>query len=345
MNFNDKQKYKRVQKTKIIAEVGPNHNGSLKLAYKLVDIAKDCGADYVKFQTSIPNDQISKFAKKAKYQIINTKNKSSQLKMANKLTLSYSDFIKLNSYCLRKKIKFLSTPFGLKSISFLKKFKMDYFKIPSGEITNIFYLTKVGKLNKKIIMSTGMANMKEIGEALKILIKNGTLKKNITVLHCNTEYPTPLKDANLRAMLSIKRKFKIQVGYSDHTTGIESAVAAVALGASIIEKHITINKKMRGPDHKASIEKNELKKMIEMIRGVEVALGNGIKRPSQSEKKNINIARNSIVASKKIIKGERFSYKNLNIKRPGNGISPMKIKKIIGKAAKKNFDFDELITL
>lgn len=334
-----------MQKTKIIAEVGPNHNGSLKLAYRLVDIAKDCGADYVKFQTSIPNNHISKFAKKAKYQIINTKNDSAQLKMANNLTLSFSEFNKLNSYCVKKKIKFLSTPFGLKSINFLKKIKMDYFKIPSGEITNILYLTKVARLKKKVIMSTGMSNMQEIKNALKILTNNGTLKKNITVLHCNTEYPTPLKDANLKAMLSIKDKFKIRVGYSDHTAGIESAIAAVALGAEIIEKHITLNKNMTGPDHKASIEKNELKKMIQMIRGVEIALGDGIKKPSQSEKKNIKIARNSIVAARRIGKGEKFSYNNLNVKRPGNGISPMKIKKIIGKTAKKKFDFDELITL
>lgn len=334
-----------MQKTKIIAEVGPNHNGNLKLAYKLVDMAKECGADYVKFQTSIPSDHISKFAKKAKYQKINTKGNNTQLKMANKLILSFSDFIKLRSYCLKKKIKFLSTPFGLRSIDFLKRFKMDYFKIPSGEITNILYLTKIAKLKKKIIISTGMANMKEIADALKILTKNGTSKKNITVLHCNTEYPTPLKDANLKAMLSIKRKFKVRVGYSDHTLGVEAAIAAAALGAEVIEKHITLNKNMSGPDHKASIQKNEFKKMIQTIRNTKIALGTGIKKPTNSEKKNINIARNSIVAARKINKGEKFSYGNLGVKRPGNGISPMKIKKVIGRKAKRKFNFDEIITL
>jgi N,N'-diacetyllegionaminate synthase len=265
--------------------------------------------------------------------------------MLQKLSLTYNDFKKLKKYCKKKKIEFLSTPFDLKSIDFLKSLNMKYFKIPSGEITNLPYLIKVAKLKKKVILSTGMANMLEIKQALKILISNGTLKKNITVLQCNTEYPTPLKDANVRAMLTIKKKFKVNIGYSDHTEGIESSLAAAALGAKIIEKHITLKKDLPGPDHKASISPKELKKMIEGIRKITVALGNGVKKISASEKKNIKIARTSIVADKEIKKGEKFTTKNLTIKRPGNGISPMKLFKVIGKIAKRKFLEDELIKL
>ena len=329
----------------IIAEAGVNHNGKLKLAYKLVDVAKECGADFIKFQTSIPELHISKFAKKANYQTKNTPGDESQLQMCKKITLSYEEFRKLKKYCKKKKIEFLSTPFDLKSIDFLKSLKMKYFKIPSGEITNLPYLTKVAKLKKKVILSTGMANLLEIKEALKILISNGTKKKNITVLQCNTEYPTPLRDANVRAMLTIKKKFKVNIGYSDHTEGIEVPLVAVALGAKIIEKHITLNKNLSGPDHKASITPWELKKMVEGIRKVTVALGNGVKKVSSSEGKNIQIARTSIVAAKKIKKGEKFTSKNLTIKRPGNGISPMQLFKIIGKISRKNFSEDELIKL
>ena len=329
----------------IIAEAGVNHNGKLKLAYKLVDVAKECGADFIKFQTSIPKLHVSKFAKKANYQIKNWQKKGNQLQMLQKLSLTYNDFKKLKKYCKKKKIEFLSTPFDLKSIDFLKSLNMKYFKIPSGEITNLPYLIKVAKLKKKVILSTGMANMLEIKQALKILISNGTLKKNITVLQCNTEYPTPLKDANVRAMLTIKKKFKVNIGYSDHTEGIESSLAAAALGAKIIEKHITLKKNLPGPDHKASINPNELKKMIEGVRKITVALGNGVKKISASEKKNIKIARTSIVAVKEIKKGEKFTTKNLTIKRPGNGISPMQLFKIIGKISRKNFSEDELIKL
>ena len=329
----------------IIAEAGVNHNGKLKLAYKLVDAAKECGADFVKFQTSIPELHISKFAKKANYQTKNMPGDESQLQMCKKITLSYEEFRKLKKYCKKKKIEFLSTPFDLKSIDFLKSLKMKYFKIPSGEITNLPYLIKVAKLKKKVILSTGMANLLEIKEALKILISNGTKKKNITVLQCNTEYPTPLRDANVRAMLTIKKKFKVNIGYSDHTEGIESSLAAAALGAKIIEKHITLKKDLPGPDHKASISPKELKKMIEGIRKITVALGNGVKKISASEKKNIKIARTSIVADKEIKKGEKFTTKNLTIKRPGNGISPMKLFKVIGKIAKRKFLEDELIKL
>ncbi len=329
----------------IIVEAGQNHNGKLKLAYKLVDVAKKCGADFIKFQTSIPELHISKFAKKANYQIKNWKKRGSQLQMLQKISLTYNDFKKLKKYCNKKKIEFLSTPFEMKSIDFLKSLNMKYFKIPSGEITNLPYLIKVAKLKKKVILSTGMANLLEIKKALKVLTSNGTIKKNITVLQCNTEYPTPLRDANVKAMLTIKKKFKVNVGYSDHTEGIESSLAAAALGASILEKHITLNKNLKGPDHKASINPKELKKMIEGVRKITIALGDGVKKISSSEKKNIGIARTSIVAAKEIKKGEKFTTKNLTIKRPGNGISPMKLFKIVGKFAKRSFLEDELIKL
>ena len=329
----------------IIAEACHNHNGKLKMAYKLVDVAKKCGADFVKFQTTIPKLHISKFAEEANYQIKNWEKKGSQLKMLQKLTLTYNDFRKINKYCKKKKIKFLSTPFDLKSIDFLKSLNMKYFKIPSGEITNLPYLIKVAKLKKKVILSTGMANLIEIKKALKILTSHGTKKKNITVLQCNTEYPTPLRDANIKAMLTIKKKFKINVGYSDHTEGIESCLAAAALGAKVLEKHITLNKNLPGPDHKASINPKELEKMIEGVRKITIALGHGIKKISPSERKNIKIARNSIVAAKEIKKGEKFTTKNLAVKRPGNGISPMRLFKVIGKSAKRKFLEDELIKL
>ena len=329
----------------IIAEAGQNHNGKLKLAYKLVDVAKKCGADFVKFQTSIPKLHISKFAEKANYQIKNWQKRGNQLQMLQKLSLTYNDFKKIKKYCKKKKIKFLSTPFDLKSIDFLKSLNMKYFKIPSGEITNLPYLIKVARLKKKVILSTGMANLIEIREALKILTSYGTKKKNITVLQCNTEYPTPLRDANIRAMLTIKKKFKVNIGYSDHTEGIESSLAAAALGARVLEKHITLNKNLPGPDHKASINPKELKKMIDGVRKITIALGSGVKKVSSSERKNIKIARTSIVASKEIKKGEKFTIKNLTIKRPGNGISPMKLFKVIGKIAKKSFSKDKLIKL
>ena len=329
----------------LIAEAGPNHNGKLNLAYKLVDIAKKSGADFVKFQTSIPELHISKFAKKANYQIQNTKGNETQLDMAKKISLSFNQFVKIKKYCKKKNIEFLSTPFDLKSINFLNSLNMKYFKIPSGEITNLPYLIKVAKLKKKIILSTGMSNIKEVGQAIKVLTSNGVNKKKITVMQCNTEYPTPLKDANLRAMLTIKKKYNVNVGYSDHTEGIEAALAAAALGAKVIEKHITINKDMSGPDHKASITGDEFKKMSEGIKKIILALGSNIKKPSLSEKKNIKIARNSIVAAKYIKKGEKFTINNLAVKRPGNGISPMNFFKLIGKIARKSFDQDELIKI
>ena len=329
----------------VIAEAGQNHNGKLKMAYKLIDVAKRCGADFVKFQTSIPKLHVSKFAKKANYQMKNWKKKESQLQMLQKISLTYQDFKKIKKYCGKKKIEFISTPFDLKSIDFLKSLNMKYFKIPSGEITNLPYLIKIAKLKKKVILSTGMANLKEIKDAFNILISYGTKKKNITILQCNTEYPTPLRDANVRAMLTIKKIFKVNIGYSDHTEGIESSLAATALGAKILEKHITLNKKLPGPDHKASANPKDFRKMVEGIRKITVALGDGVKKVSSSEKKNLKIARTSIVAVKKIKKGEVFTNKNLAIKRPGNGISPMKFYKVVGKIAKKNFLEDEIIKL
>ncbi len=330
-------------KTLIIAEVGPNHNGSLKLAYKYIDVCKKIGADVVKFQTSVPHLHISKYAEMAKYQIRNCNYKSSQLKMAEKISLPLKDFIKLKKYCLKKKIGFLSTPFDLKSIELLNNIKLKCFKIPSGEITNLPYLRKIGKFNKKIIISTGMSNVKEIEKAIQVLIKSGTKKNKISILHCNTEYPTPFEDVNLKAMKSLRKKFKCPVGYSDHTVGIEIPIAAVALGASIIEKHITLNKNMKGPDHKASIEPKDFEKMINGIRIIEKSLGSSIKKPSSSEIKNISIARKSIVAARKIKKGEIFTSKNLTVKRPGTGLSPMLWDKILGKVSPKDYIEDQLI--
>ena len=334
-----------MKKTIIIAEAGPNHNGKLKLAFKLVDLAKRAGADFIKFQTSIPEDHIAINAKKANYQLKNTGNNSSQLKMAKEMTLSFKQFEKLKKYCDKKKIKFLSTAFGFRAINFLTRFKMEYNKVPSGEINNLVYLKKIGKLKKKVILSTGMSNLEEVATAIKVLTSSGTKKKNITVLQCNTEYPTPLKDVNMKAMITIKKIFKVNIGYSDHTSGIDAAIVAATLGAKIIEKHITINKNLPGPDHKASITENELKKLITQIRKVEIILGSDKKKPTQSEKKNIKIARNSIIANFEIKRGEKFNKKNLTIKRPGTGISPMEYYKILGRKAVKNFKKDELIKL
>lgn len=333
------------KKAIIIAEAGVNHNGNLKLAYKLIDAAVYAGADYVKFQTGIPELSISKNAKKAKYQIKNTNNKENQLDMVKKITLPLSDFRKLKKYSNKRKIKFLSTPFDEISVSYLNKLRMDFIKIPSGEITNYPFIKCIARLKKKIILSTGMSNLDEIKKTLKILTFFGTRKKNITILQCNTEYPTPYEDVNLRAMITIKNFFKTNVGLSDHSLGIEAPLAAAALGAKVIEKHLTLNKKMKGPDHSSSLEPDEFKLMVKSIRNVEKCLGNGKKIPSSSEKKNINIARKSIVASKIIKKGEIFSANNLTTKRPGNGLSPMLWNILIGKKAKKIFLKDQLIKL
>lgn len=328
----------------IIAEAGVNHNGSLKLAKKLVDEAKNAGVDCIKFQTFMAENIVSKTAVKAEYQKQNTNNASeSQYNMLKKLELSFSDFIELNNYCKAKNIQFLSTAFDFDSIDFLSSLDMNVWKIPSGEITNLPYLIKIANLGKDVILSTGMSTMEDIQNALSVLKTNGA--GNITVLHCTTEYPAPFTDVNLKAMLTIKDEFNVNIGYSDHTKGIEIPISAVALGATVIEKHFTLDKNMQGPDHKASLEPYELKKMVKSIRNVESALGDGIKRLAESEKKNISIARKSIIAKRDIKKGEIFTQENLTVKRPGNGISPMKWFEILGQEAIKDFKEDELIEI
>lgn len=330
-------------KTFIIAEAGVNHNGSINLAKKLIDVAAHSGADAVKFQTYKAENLVTSNAKKATYQIKNSNKKETHFDMLKKFQLSKKMHKNLIDYCKSKKIIFLSSPFDHDSIDLLNHFGLKIFKIPSGEITNFPYLKYIGKLNKKIILSTGMSNMYEIRKALDVLIQSGTKKKNITVLHSNTEYPTPMKDVNLKAMISIGKKFNISYGYSDHTLGIEVDIAAVALGATCIEKHFTLNSKMMGPDHKASLEPKEFKRMVNAIRNIEKALGSDQKKPSKSELKNIKIVRKSICALKNIKKGEIFSMKNLTTKRPGNGLSPFIIKKLIGRKSNKNYKKDQQI--
>jgi len=332
-------------KTFIIAEAGVNHNGNIEIAKKMIEVAKECGADAIKFQTFKAEKVISRYAPKAEYQKQTTGETDSQLEMVKKLELSFDDFIVLKEYCDKLNIMFLSTPFDFESIDFLNDLGLEIFKIPSGEITNLPYLEKIGKLGKKVILSTGMADLGEIEDALDILISCGTKKENITVLHCNTEYPTPYEDVNFLAMLTIKEAFKVKVGYSDHTLGIEVPIAAVALGASVIEKHFTLDKNMEGPDHKASLEPHELKAMIDAIVNIEKALGNGIKKPSKSELKNKDIARKSIVAKREIKKGEIFTEDNITVKRPGNGISPMRWYEVLGKVASRDYKEDELIEI
>lgn len=332
-----------MDKVFIIAEAGVNHNGSIDLAKKLIDVAVQAEVDAVKFQTFISTKLIARNAKKAAYQIELTDPEEMQLDMVKKLELSFSEFCELKKYCDSKLIMFLSTPFDLESIDFLNKLGIEIFKIPSGEITNYPYLKKIGRLNKKVILSTGMSYLKEIEEAIKILKENGT--NDITVLHCNTEYPTPIEDVNLNAMNIIKEKLNVEIGYSDHTTGIEVSIAAAAMGAKVIEKHFTLDKNMDGPDHKASLEPSELKAMVKAIRNIEKAMGNGIKSPSKSEIKNLNIARKSIVANRFIKKGEKFTEENLTCKRPGDGLSPMKWEEVLGQLAIKDFKEDEMIIL
>lgn len=334
-----------MNKTFIIAEAGVNHNGKIELAYKLIDVAKEAGADAVKFQTFTADTSVTKTAKKAGYQNKTTDKKETQYEMIKKLELNEQQHKKLISYCKKKNIQFLSSPFDFASIELLNKLGLNTYKIPSGEIINLPYLRKVGEYNKKVIMSTGMADLGEIEDALNILINAGTKKEKITVLHCNTEYPTPIEDVNLTAMNTIRDAFKINVGYSDHTLGIEIPIAAVAMGANVIEKHFTIDRNMAGPDHKASLEPDELKAMVHAIRNIEKALGNGIKKPSPSELKNKQIARKSIVVAKNIKKGKVFTEKNITVKRPGNGISPMRWDEVLGRIAKRDFSVDELIEI
>jgi len=327
----------------IIAEAGVNHNGDIELAKKLIDVAAESGADYVKFQTFIAENCISATAVKADYQIENTgKKNETQLEMVKKLELSYDNHFDLINHCKSKNIKFISTAFDFDSIDFLDG-KIDFFKIPSGEITNLPYLEKVANLNLDIVMSTGMADMKEVKTAYNVLIENGVKHEQITILHCNTQYPTPMEDVNLKAMLTIGNELNVKYGYSDHTLGVEIPIAAATLGATVIEKHFTLDRTMDGPDHMASLEPHELKSMVSGIRNIEKALGNGIKAPSESEQKNIKIARKSIIASKKIKKGDVFTDQNLTVKRPGTGISPMKWHEVIGTKSLRDYNSDDLI--
>ena len=331
-----------MSRTLIIAEAGVNHNGSVDLAKRLVDRAKECGADIVKFQTARLGSLVTKFAPMAAYQKENTGIEESQKNMLSRLLLSFEDFLGLSEYCRNAGIKFLSTPFDIDSIHFLNSLQ-DIWKIPSGEITNYPYLVEIARTGKDIILSTGMSTLDEVDAALEVLKVNGAGK--ITLLHCTTDYPASPEDVNLRAMLTMKEHCGCPVGYSDHTQGIEVSVAAVALGAEVIEKHFTLDKTMEGPDHKASLEPDELKAMVRAVRNIEKALGDGLKIPSDSEKVNIAVARKSIVAMKDIRKGEAFTNKNLTTKRPGTGICPMMWNEILGTEAKRDFMEDELIVI
>lgn len=329
----------------IIAEAGVNHNGDYELAKQMVVAAKEAGADYVKFQTAIPELVMSRFAPKAEYQLNTTDQAESQLEMARAIHLTVDKYKPLKAYCEEVGIQFLSTPFDMVSIDVLAELDMDYFKIPSGEITNYPYLKKIGKLGKPVIMSCGMSELDEISAAIKVLVETGIKRDDIIILHCNTEYPTPYADVNLRAMQTIGKELNVQVGYSDHTNGIEVPIAAVALGATVIEKHFTLDKTMEGPDHKASLEPDELKAMVDAIRHIEMALGNPEKHVTDSERKNMIVARKSILAARAIKAGEIFTEDNLIVKRPGNGISPMRWNEVIGQKAIRDFSEDELIEL
>ena len=326
-----------------ISEAGVNHNGSIKLAKELIDVAVESGADAVKFQTFKAENLVSKTAEKADYQKKTTDTSESQFDMIKKLELDISTHKELLTYCQEKGIMFLSTPFDHDSINLLTDLGLQIFKIPSGEITNLPYLRHIGSLGKKVVLSTGMSTLQEVENALTILTGTGTKKENITILHANTMYPTPMEDVNLKAMLTIQKELDIAVGYSDHTIGIEVDIAAVAMGASIIEKHFTLDKTMDGPDHKSSLEPEELKSMVVAIRNIEKALGVYEKKPSPSESVNMKVARKSIVASQNIRKGEGLTENNITVKRPGSGISPMKWDDIIGTVATKDYKIDNLI--
>ena len=332
-----------MNKTYIIAEAGVNHNGDITVAKEMILEAKKAGADAVKFQTFVTEKLVSKQAPKADYQMKITSQEETQYQMLKKLELSFDDFIELSEYANKLDIDFLSTPFDDESIDFLSQLVMPFWKIPSGEITNKPYLMKIANTKKPIILSTGMSTMEEIEMALEVF--HDYHRENIILLHCNTEYPTPYNDVNLNAMVTMKEKFNVKVGYSDHTEGIAVPIAAVALGAAVIEKHFTLDKTLPGPDHKVSLEPQELTQMVTTIRNIEKAMGDGVKKPSESEKKNISVARKSIVAKRNIKKGEVFSEENLTVKRPGNGISPMKWHDVLGQMAIRDFNEDEMIEL
>jgi len=318
---------------RIIAEAGVNHNGNIQTAQKLIEVAAEAGADFAKFQTFQADKLVSKKAKKAEYQAANTSGSQddTQLLMLKKLELSKEAHYELIKHCKQQNIAFLSTGFDLESLDFLQQIKIPLFKIPSGEITNLPYLRKIASFGKEVVLSTGMANLGEIEQALNVLLQSGAKWTDITVLHCNTEYPTPMSDVNLKAMLSIQQAFGVKVGYSDHTMGIEVAIAAVALGATLIEKHFTLDKNADGPDHKASLEPHELKQMVESIRNIEIALGNCIKKPSISESKNIEIARKSIHLADNLPEGHIITEQDIIMKRPANGISPMLLEQVVGR--------------
>jgi N,N'-diacetyllegionaminate synthase len=334
--------------TIIIAEAGVNHNGDLDNAFRLVDIAAEAGADFVKFQTFQASKLVTRSASKADYQKTDRSGNTdeTQYAMLKRLELSLDDHLALMSHCRARGIAFLSTAFDLESLEWLAEMGISLAKIPSGELTNLLFLRRVAALFEKVVLSTGMATMQEVREAVSVLSAGGIRKENLVVLHCNTEYPTPMGDVNLKAMEGLRRELGVEVGYSDHTLGIEVPIAAVALGATVIEKHFTLDRTLPGPDHAASLEGDELKRMVSAIRNIEAALsGTGIKEPSASELKNIKIARKSIVALQFIAKGEVFSTENIGIKRPGNGISPMRWDEVIGRVAPRDFSEDELIEL
>ncbi|MDE7426530.1 MAG: N-acetylneuraminate synthase [Muribaculaceae bacterium] len=334
-----------MKRTIIIAEAGVNHNGSLDRALELVDAAAQAGADYVKFQTFKASALVNAQAQQAKYQKINTGAERTQLEMLSELELSYEDFVKIASHCRYKGIRFLSTPFDLESLEFLKSLNMDFWKIPSGEITNLPYLRAIGVTGKPVVMSTGMCTPDDIHAAIIALERAGTAHNDITLLHCTTEYPAPYSEVNLAAMNTLASRFHTPVGYSDHTRGIEIAIAAAALGATVVEKHFTLDRNLPGPDHKASLEPAELSSMVTAIRNVDLAIGSPEKLVTEAERRNMTVARKSIVAARDICKGELLSTENLTVKRPGTGISPMLWDTIIGTVAKKDFTTDELISI
>ena len=331
-------------KTRIIAEAGVNHNGDLKTAFKMIEVAKKSGSDIVKFQTFIPENLVTKNAPKAKYQIASNIDET-QIEMLKQLQMNESMHVNLIDYCKEIGIEFLSTAFDLESIDFLRNLGQSLFKIPSGEITNLPYLCHVAKIANEIILSTGASTLNEVENALEILYKYGQTKESVTVLHCTSAYPAPMSDVNLKAIQQIAQNFEVKVGYSDHSLGIEVPIAAIAFGATTIEKHFTLDRTMFGPDHKASLEPDELEKMVVSIRNIEEAIGNGIKIPMQSEIENIEIIRKSIVTKKSILIGDTFTSENLTTKRPATGVSPMLWNSVIGKTANRNYEADEMITL
>jgi N-acetylneuraminate synthase len=330
-----------MNKVCIIAEAGVNHNGDIELAKEMIIKAKEAKADYIKFQTFSADELVLPDTEKANYQTVNDKIKESQFMMLKRLELSKQDFVELKGVCDRIQIGFLSTPFDISSIDFLEKMKLDFWKVPSGEITNYPYLKKIALTGKKVVMSTGMSSLEEIEQAIEVLRSNGS--SDIVIMHCTTEYPTPFQDANLYAIKTLQKKFACKVGYSDHTLGIEASIAAVALGATIIEKHFTLNKNMQGPDHSASLEPKELNNLVNSVRNIEIAMGNGVKKATTSEIENKEIIRKSIVAKININKDEIFSEQNLTVKRPAKGLSPMRWNEIIGNKADRDYKKDEMI--